>query len=78
MSSLNKLIEMNHEVGKTSPPKLTKVADYYRWKERFENFAKFHDVRMWICISEGYIPLIHIFNDRTRVTSYPAMNENDK
>ena len=47
MSSLNKLIEMDHEVGKSaSPPKMIKVADYYWWKERFENFAKFHDVRI--------------------------------
>ena len=79
MSSLNKLIEMDHEVGKsTSPPKLIKVADYYWWKERFENFAKFHDVRMWICINEGYVPPTHIFQDRNRVTSYAAMNDNDK
>ena len=74
MSSLNKLIEMDHEVGKSaSPPKLIKVADYYWWKEKFENFAKFHDVRMWICINEGYVPPTHL-----RVTSYYAMNDDDK
>ena len=56
MSSLNRLIEMDHEVGKsTSPPKLLKVADYPSWKERFENFARFNDIRVWICITDGYV-----------------------
>ena len=79
MSTLNKLIEMDHEVGKsTSPPKLTKVADYFWWKERFENFARFHDLKMWICIDKGYVPPTHEFEGRTRITSYSAMKEEDK
>ena len=58
--SLNRLIEMDHEVGKsTSPPKLLKVANYLSWKERFENFARFNDIRMWLCISEGYVAQPH-------------------
>ena len=79
MSTLNKLIEMDHEVGKfASPPKLTKVANYFWWKERFENFARFHDVKMWICIDEGYILPTHKFEGRARVTYYLAMKEEDK
>ena len=70
---------MDHEVGKSaSPPKLTKVADYFWWKERFENFARFDDVKMWICIDKGYVPPTHEFEGRARVTSYSAMKEEDK
>ena len=79
MSMLNKLIKMDHEVGKSaSPPKLTKVADYFWWKERFENFARFHDVKMWIRVDEGFVPPMHEFEGRARVTSYSAMKEEDK
>ena len=79
MSSLNRLIEMDLVVGKsTSPPKLLKVADYPSWKERFENFARFNDIRLWICITDGYVPPIVEFNSSRKVTSYSAMKDEDK
>ena len=78
MFSLNRLIEMDHEVGKsTSPPKLLKVADYPSWKERFEIFARFNDIRVWICITDGYVPPSMEFEGSRKVTSYSAMKDED-
>ena len=58
---------MDHEVGKsTSPPKLFKVAYYPSWKERFENFARFNDIHVWICITDGYVPPSAELKDQER------------
>ena len=79
MSNLNRLIEMDHEVGRsTSPPKLLKIEDYFWWKERFETYARFHDIKTWICIEDGYIPPSQIVDGKQKVYSYSQMKEDDK
>ena len=79
MSSLNRLIEMDHEVGKsTSPPKLSKIVDYLSWKEHFENFARFNNILVWICITDGYVLPVVEFEGSRKVTSYSAMKDEDK
>ena len=58
MSLLNKLVEMDHEVGKSnSPPKMIAIEHYYWWKDRFEEWMKFNNLRTWLCIENGYVAL---------------------
>ena len=79
MSNLNRLIEMDHEIGKSSsPPKLLKIEDYFWWKERFKTYARFHDIKMWICIKDGYIPPHQDIDGKQKVLSHSQMSENEK
>ena len=79
MSNLNRMTKMDHKVGKSnSPPKLLKIEDYYWWKDRFESFARFHDIKMWICIDEGYVSPTHEVDGKNKVYSYQQMKEEDK
>ena len=59
MSNLNRMIEMDHEVGRSSPPKLLRIEDYFWWKERFETYVRFNDLKMWSCIEDGYFAPYH-------------------
>ena len=73
------MLEMDHEIGKsTSPPKLLKVTDYPTWKERFENYLKFTDIRMWMCIYEGYVAPTVEFEGSKRVPTFANMKEDDR
>ena len=72
-------MEIDHEVGKsTCPPKLLKVNDYPSWKERFENYLKFTDIRMWMCIYEGYVAPTVEFEGIRRVPSYANMKDEER
>ena len=79
MTSLNKLVEMDHEVGKSnSPPKMISVNDYYWWKDRFEEWARFYNLRIWICICDGYSKPTQTVDARSVTIFFKDMNEEEK
>ena len=54
---LNQMILMEQETGKAnSPPKMISLDRYLNWKGRFESYCRMMDVRMWMCITNGYTP----------------------
>ncbi len=76
MTPLNKLVEMDHEVGKSnSPPKMISVNNYYWWKDRFERWAKFYNLKIWICIRDGYITPSRRVDDRYVSVPYVDMTD---
>ena len=47
-----KMLEADYEVGKpNAPPKLYRLDDYYRWSERFLDYLRYTDWKMYLCIS---------------------------
>ena len=81
MSLLNKLVEMDHDVVKSnSLHKMIAVENYHWWKDRFEEWMRFNGLRMWICISDGYMHPIKEGEGVSgrRILSYSEMDEEQK
>ena len=81
MSVFNKLVEMDHEVGKSnSPPKMMSIDNYFWWKGRFEEWARFYGYRMWLCIEQGYFPPSRDVKggQGKRMSSFKEMSEEEK
>ncbi len=79
MSLLNKLVEMDHDVGKTnSPPKMISIYNYYWWKERFIQWVKLKNLRMFMCISVGYERPMRDFNGQRHRATFTEMTEEEK
>ena len=79
MSLLNKLVEMDHEVGKSSsPPKMIAIEHYYWWKDRFEEWMRFNNLRTWLCIENGYVAPTREIDGVRRVPPFEKMEEEEK
>ncbi|KAI3775882.1 hypothetical protein L1987_45639 [Smallanthus sonchifolius] len=49
------MFNYDNEIGTSQkPPKLLNLADYFNWKDRFDQFVSFNDTSLWIPILEGY------------------------
>ena len=79
MSLLNKLVEMDHEVGKSkSPPKMIAIENYYLWKDRFEEWMRFNNLRTWLCIENGYVAPTLEIDGVLRLPKFQNMEEEEK
>ena len=73
MASLNltELVKMEVEAGSaTKAPKLLKVTDFVAWKDRFEQYVKYQDAKMWVCMQDGYIPPTATYEGREQIKKY--------
>ena len=79
MSRLKKLVEMDHEVGKSnSPPKMTAIEHYYWWNDRFEEWMRFNNLGTWLCIENGYVAPTREVDGVRRVPLFEKMEEEGK
>ncbi|KAI3786631.1 hypothetical protein L1987_40454 [Smallanthus sonchifolius] len=55
MVQVTNMLNYDNEIGTSQkPPKLLSLADYFNWKDRFDQFVSFSDTSLWIPILEGY------------------------
>ncbi|KAI3732741.1 hypothetical protein L1987_63949 [Smallanthus sonchifolius] len=55
MVQLTNMFNYDNEIGTSQkPPKLLNLADYFNWKDRFDQLVSFTDTSLWIPILEGY------------------------
>ena len=51
-----KMHEVDYEVGKPNlPPRLYHLDDYTRWSERFLDYLRYTDWKMYMCIENAYV-----------------------
>ncbi|KAF5787411.1 putative transcription factor interactor and regulator CCHC(Zn) family [Helianthus annuus] len=75
-ASIAQNMNLENETGTTQkPPKLMSIEEYYRWKDRFENWVQANHLRSWECILKRYVlprtelqtkKQISEFNDKER------------
>ncbi|XP_076919071.1 disease resistance protein RPV1-like [Bidens hawaiensis] len=59
------LVKMEVEsCSTTKAPKLLRGIDLIQWNEIFEQYIKWQDAKMWVCIEYGYIPPTTTFEGR--------------
>ena len=81
MTSLNftELVKMEVVAGSaTKAPKLLKCTDFVAWKDRFEQYVKYQDARMWVCMQDGCIPPTGIYKGREQIKKYSQMGDDEK
>ena len=70
---------MDDEIGKTNqPPKLGSIDLYPGWKDRFGDYLKLTDYKMWIYLTEGYTKVTTTIADRLVVLKYDQLSDDQK